>query len=66
MIKVDDNEAYSANCILINGYLIIPTGFKKSKKALLDEGFKIIEVDMSEFEKMDGGLTCLSLRLPQD
>ncbi|MBU3099242.1 MULTISPECIES: dimethylarginine dimethylaminohydrolase family protein [Clostridium] len=66
VIKVDDNEAYSANCILINGYLIIPIGFKNSKKALLDAGFKIIEVDMSEFEKMDGGLTCLSLRLPKD
>ena len=66
MIKVDDNEAYSTNCILINGYLIIATGFIKSKKALVDAGFKIIEVDMSEFEKMDGGLTCLSLRMPQD
>jgi len=65
MIKVDDNEAYSANCILINGNLIIPTGFIKSKKALVDAGFKTIEVDMSEFAKMDGGLTCLSLRIPQ-
>jgi len=66
MIKVDDNEAYSTNCILINGYLIIAKGFKKSMKALVDAGFKIIEVDMSEFEKMDGGLTCLSLRIPQN
>ena len=39
---------------------------KKSRKALVAAGFKIIEVDMSEFEKMDGGLTCLSLRMPQD
>lgn len=65
MIKVDDDEAYSANCIMINGYLIIPKGFEKSKKALVDAGFKIIEVEMSEFEKMDGGLTCLSLRIPE-
>ena len=65
MIKVDDDESYSANCILMNGYLIIPTGFEKSRKALIDSGFKTIEVDMSEFEKMDGGLTCLSLRIPQ-
>lgn len=65
MIKVDDNESYSTNCILVNGYLIIPTGFIKSKKELADAEFKIIEVDMTEFEKMDGGLTCLSLRIPQ-
>ncbi|KUO49080.1 MAG: N(G),N(G)-dimethylarginine dimethylaminohydrolase [Desulfitibacter sp. BRH_c19] len=66
MIKVDEDEAYSANCILVNGYLIIPKGFKKTKKALLGAGFEIIEVDMSEFEKMDGGLTCLSLRIPME
>lgn len=65
MIKVDDDEAYSANCILINGMIIIPKGFAKSKKALSDAGFKTLEVEMSEFEKMDGGLTCLSLRIPE-
>lgn len=65
IIKINDNEAYSTNCILVNGYLIIAAGFEKSRKELVDAGFKIIEVDMSEFEKMDGGLTCLSLRIPQ-
>lgn len=66
MIKVDDDEAYSANCVKMNGHLIIPKGFSKSKKAIVDAGFKIVEVEMSEFEKMDGGLTCLSLRIPED
>lgn len=66
IINVDDDEAYSANCIMINDNLIIPKGFEKSKKALVDSGYKVIEVDMSEFEKMDGGLTCLSLRIPVD
>jgi dimethylargininase len=64
VITVDEDEAYSANCIVMNGHLIIPKGFIKSKKALVDAGYKIVEVEMSEFEKMDGGLTCLSLRIP--
>lgn len=64
IIKVDEDEAYAANCILVNGYLMIAKGFKKTKKSIIDAGFEIMEVDMSEFEKMDGGLTCLSLRIP--
>ncbi len=66
VITVDEDEAYSANCIVMNDHLIIPKGFIKSKKALVDAGYKIVEVEMSEFEKMDGGLTCLSLRIPVD
>lgn len=65
-IKVDEDEAYSVNCILVNDHLLIPKGFKKSQKALEDAGYKVIEVEVSEFEKMDGGLTCLSLRIPED
>ncbi|NMM63101.1 N(G),N(G)-dimethylarginine dimethylaminohydrolase [Clostridium sp. P21] len=64
--NVDDKEAYSANCILINNHVIVPKGFPNSKKALVDAGYKIVEVEMSEFQKMDGGLTCLSLRMPVD
>ncbi|MFW9784766.1 MAG: N(G),N(G)-dimethylarginine dimethylaminohydrolase, partial [Candidatus Heimdallarchaeota archaeon] len=32
------------------------------KHSLLDLGYKILELGMSEFRKMDGGLSCLSLR----
>jgi dimethylargininase len=45
----------------VNDFLLIPSGFPKSKKRITDLGYNIIELDMSEFRKMDGGLTCLSL-----
>jgi len=61
-ICVDENEAYAANSLLINEKLIIPKGFSQTKKKLLQADFNIIEIDMSESQKMDGGLTCLSLR----
>jgi dimethylargininase len=61
VILLDNDELYSANCLRINDYLLIPKGFPKSKKQIETLGYSIIEVEMSEFRKMDGGLTCLSL-----
>lgn len=60
-IILDPEEYYSANCLRVNDYLLIAKGFPKSKRKILDLGYNIIELDMSEFRKMDGGLTCLSL-----
>lgn len=62
-IIIPENESYAANCVLVNDYLLIAKGFKTAKdKFLKKAGFKIIELDMSEFRKLDGGLSCLSLR----
>ena len=66
IINVDKDEAYAANCIRANDYIIIPKGYPKLKKKLTTLSYKIMELEMSEFEKMDGGLSCLSLRFPQD
>ena len=57
----DPDEYYSANCLRVNDHLLIAKGFPKSKMKILELGYNIIELDMSEFRKMDGGLTCLSL-----
>jgi dimethylargininase len=61
IIISDQEESYSTNCLPVNDFLLIPKGFPKSKKKILELGYSIIELDMSEFRKMDGGLTCLSL-----
>ncbi|MFZ0545451.1 MAG: arginine deiminase family protein, partial [Candidatus Promineifilaceae bacterium] len=62
-IIVETAESYAANTLLINDTLIMPSGFPKLKASLVKLGRPIIELDMSESQKMDGGLTCLSLRL---
>ncbi len=59
---VPQEESYAANCLLINGKVIVPSGFPKTLEVLKSRGYDIIETDMSEFRKIDGGLTCLSLR----
>ena len=61
-IIVNKTEEYAANTLLINNSLIIPKGFPNTIKKLESTGFDIIELDVSEVRKMDGGLTCMSLR----
>jgi dimethylargininase len=61
-IGIPENEAYAANCVLINDYLLIAKGFEMAKKSYVEAGYKTIELDMSEYQKLDGGLSCLSLR----
>ncbi len=55
-------EEYAANCIRMNDYVLLPAGFPGTKRLIEDGGFKVKTVDMSEFRKVDGGLSCLSLR----
>ena len=62
LIGLDSGEAYAANCLVINDKVLIADGFSATKRALEHMGYQIIALDMSEFQKMDGGLSCLSLR----
>ena len=61
-IKITENEQYSANCININDKVILPSGYTESRKMIEVYGYETIALDMSEFQKVDGGLSCLSLR----
>lgn len=61
-IEIDMADAYSANCIWVNGTVLIPAGYPATKAKIEAAGLKTLEVDTSEFRKLDGGLSCLSLR----
>ncbi|MBE6035539.1 MAG: N(G),N(G)-dimethylarginine dimethylaminohydrolase [Clostridiales bacterium] len=61
-IIIPEDEAYAANCIWMNGKVIVPEGYPTVEKAVKDAGYEIILVDTSEYRKLDGGLSCLSLR----
>lgn len=62
VLEVSDADLYAANCLAINNHLIMPAGFRQVSQTLKKNGFSPVELAVSEFEKMDGGLTCLSLR----
>ncbi len=59
---IDADEVYAANTLFVNDHLLTPAGFPKTKQKLSALGYPIIELETSEMRKMDGGLTCLSLR----
>ncbi len=61
-IVISPQESYAGNTLLVNDHLIMPAGYPGTRQKLQALGHTIIELDTSEFRKMDGGLTCLSLR----
>ena len=62
ILEITEDEAYAANCIWINNRVLLPKGYPKSRNAIEKIGYSIIEINVSEFQKIDGGLSCLSLR----
>jgi dimethylargininase len=62
LIRVDKDESSAANSVWINGIVLVPRGFPKTKAEIEKAGYKTIELNVSEFRKLDGGLSCLSLR----
>ncbi|NOX34265.1 MAG: N(G),N(G)-dimethylarginine dimethylaminohydrolase [Deltaproteobacteria bacterium] len=62
ILEVAKDESYAANSVWINDKVLVPRGFPKTKKMIEKQGYKTIAVDVSEFRKLDGGLSCLSLR----
>jgi dimethylargininase len=62
LIMVSPEEAYAANCVLVNGAVLVAAGYPRLSADLRDRGRRVLSLEMSEFRKMDGGLSCLSLR----
>ena len=61
-IVVPAPDTYAANCVRINDRVFIAARYPKLAAQLTQRGFHPLVLDMSEFQKMDGGLSCLSLR----
>ena len=62
IMEIDQKDSYSANSVWINGTVLVPKGFSSTADLIKNKGYKVREVDVSEYQKLDGGLSCLSLR----
>ena len=62
LLVVKTDESYAANCIRVNDHVLIPAGYPALLSLLERRGHSVMPLEMSEFQKMDGGLSCLSLR----
>jgi dimethylargininase len=61
-IEVDPDESNSANSLWVNSTVLVPTGFPRTLAKIKQAGYSTLTLDVSEFRKLDGGLSCLSLR----
>lgn len=64
-IVVREEERYAANCLALRHTVLMPGGFPGVADPIRERGFRVLELAMSEFEKADGGVTCLSLIIPE-
>jgi dimethylargininase len=62
LVRVSGDESYAANCVRVNDRVLAAAGFPGLTAELSARGFDPLVLEMSEFQKMDGGLSCLSLR----
>ncbi len=64
-IVVPAEEEYGANCIRLNDRVLVAEGYERVGRGIAERGYEVTGLQMSEFRKLDGGLSCLSLRLPE-
>ncbi|MBC8375040.1 MAG: N(G),N(G)-dimethylarginine dimethylaminohydrolase [FCB group bacterium] len=62
ILPIKQSESYAANCIWVNDRILVPHGYPQTLQTITAAGYEVLEVDVSEFRKLDGGLSCLSLR----
>jgi dimethylargininase len=62
VIHVAEGEEAAANTIRFNDLVIMPSGFPKTAEILDKAGYNVREIGNSECAKLDGGMSCLSLR----
>ena len=61
-LQISEGEAYAANSLWVNGTVLVPQGYPDTAIAIESRGYTVRVLNVSEFQKLDGGLSCLSLR----
>ena len=61
LLDVPEEEPAAANALLLNGVVVIPASFHKTRALLEERGFCVRTLDVSELQKAEAGVTCTSL-----
>lgn len=59
---IPPEELYAINSMYFNGIVIVPEGYPKTLKIIEDLGYSVKVLNNDEMKKIDGSLTCQSLR----
>ena len=60
-LATDPAEAAAANCVMAGRTVVLPAGNPRTAAALRARGLTVVEVDVSELQKAESGVTCMSL-----
>lgn len=66
VIEALPGEEAAANLIRVNDSVLLAAGYPRTRNLLGEQGYKVIELDISEAAKVDGGLSCMSLRFNRE
>ena len=58
---VDPAEPHAGNALALNGSVIFPLSFPRTRARIEAEGFRVLPIDIAELQKAESGLTCSSL-----
>lgn len=61
IVPVPPDEEAGANVLVLQAGVIMPAGYPGTQARIVQTGRRVVPVPMSEFEKRDGGVTCLSI-----
>lgn len=61
IIETDPAEPHAANVVRVGDALLMPANFPRTQQRLIDAGYKVVAVDVSELQKAEGAVTCCSL-----
>ncbi len=61
VLLVPNDENYAANTLTIGKTVLLPKGYPKTREIIETAGYEVITLDMSEFAKCEGAMTCLSI-----
>jgi dimethylargininase len=61
IIDVPDDEPSAADVLPIGDTLLVPSGFPRTCEILEAAGIKVRPIDVSELQKAEAGVTCMSL-----
>lgn len=61
IIEVDPAEEHAANVLRVGNQLLMPDNFPRTRQRIINAGFRVETVDVSELQKAEGAVTCCSL-----
>lgn len=63
VVEVDDGEPFAANTLTVQGVTLVSAAYPRTEERLREAGVTTRALDVSELQKAEAALTCMSLML---